>query len=589
MVRFSRNNIVDVDEYEKRIRRNGKIYFDKDVVEKYHRKIACSKGALYEMYLDTMIQRSAGRYQFDNKENIIPYLQKCERCPGHYFANRKTQSESLDKKRVLEPLYQNGYATEFLTYYMEYRSMKSRESTANSLLNSVKGLPTIKNQDGVALTPLTYNVTPQFNLRFNYSQHDIIAQIPKEISNSISVEDGYALVWGDFAQSDFRIAYNLFLRSEMNDAIMSKYDDKYEGLARIVANNLGRTFDKEEFLQKRKLYKRLTLATMYGTRGSVVKEDDEFIKMFASFLGTCPRYVEYKKRLEAGHKLGLPILIHGYFGYEETCPVEYRETDTVNRALNAPIQTGTSEVIILTVNEILDRFYDLGYTEDDISIYLVRHDEPVFKVRKELLKDAWIFEDFNKIFVDDWMPLQLSFEVGYYYGVPDEELTSVYKQSIAKNKAKISSLEEIPSDGYRYYPTPKVWELDVDTVQIGESTLLTVYDADRKLAHNSIIYATDSEQVFLAVRQVIEEAEIDSDEFRGVVVHSTFPSLDETRNGMYFKYQTTGKSALGKVDAISRFAACKYCKSRGIESPVNPPLETMSSLIQETGKLTEIK
>lgn len=78
----------------------------------------------------------------------------------------------------------------------------------------------------------------------------------------------------------------------------------------------------------------------------------------------------------------MPFAVKSYFGHEEIINVDSYDRNPLFKALNTPIQAGTSEVVILTVNKILDMFYELGYTEDDVSVYMVRHDEPVFKVKE---------------------------------------------------------------------------------------------------------------------------------------------------------------------------------------------------------------
>lgn len=62
------------------------------------------------------------------------------------------------------------------------------------------------------------------------------------------------------------------MRSPENDEIMNRYEDKYEALARIVSKSLGREFDLDKFKTDRKLYKKLTLATVYGMADSGVPE-----------------------------------------------------------------------------------------------------------------------------------------------------------------------------------------------------------------------------------------------------------------------------------------------------------------------------
>lgn len=61
---------------------------------------------------------------------------------------------------------------------------------------------------------------------------------------------------------------------------MSDIEDKYEGLARLIAQHEGTTFDLAKFREMRKMYKTLTLATMYGTRDSIENQSKSLLKCF---------------------------------------------------------------------------------------------------------------------------------------------------------------------------------------------------------------------------------------------------------------------------------------------------------------------
>lgn len=582
MVRYSKDSFVDIDKYEDRIRGGSYILIDKSILEQFQRDVVCRSHTLSFMYLDCMAQRSANNYIYDNKDSIIRYLMKYEYCPERYFETRKSQNLSLDMKRVCEPLYQNGYAQEFLDYYMQYRHLKSRGDNLGKLLASC-GNEVVKGATG-DLIKLHYNVGRQTNRRFNYNNFDIIAQIPKEVSHCIGVEDGYALVWGDFAQSDFRIAYNLFIRSDENDEIMDQYEDKYEAMARIVNKTLGTPFDPEKFKAERKQYKTQLLGTIYGKRHSVIKEENMFIQRFAKFLDSCPRYVEFKKRLEDSHDLGIPVVLHSYFGSEESSPVAYRKEDTVNRALNAPIQCGTSEMIILTVNDILDRFYARGWTEDDIQLYMVRHDEPVFKIRPQVLEDSWIFEDYRQILVDNWSPLQITFDVGYQYGVRNDELYSLFEQNAIENKDKLGHFAKEAFTASEYYPVEKIAHMNVFYNKVEDKAVVTILDTENDKATNFVVYSSNDDEIFYAIRKKFADADFQI-KYRGILIQNATEDFEDYQNGMYLRYLKRNGPQLYNVAKLCNYATCVFCKSQGINSPVEPPPAGFKNYLGKVSKL----
>lgn len=590
MVKFTKNSFVDIDLYEERIQHNGFIYYDRSVLEQKLKELTSDCTTLELMCKDIMLHHSGCQCFTLSKETIIYYLQYYEFCPAHYFITRKTESESLDLKRVIEPLLMNNYAVEFLSCYVEWRKALSRCSSLRSLLKS-RVLAKEVSQSGNTLYRLGYNVRRQTNSRFNYSNYDIIAQIPKQVTNCIATPQGKFLAWGDFAQSDFRIAYNLFIRSEETDKIMDKYDDKYEALARIVEQRLhpGQPFDLAKFKEDRKIYKVNTLAVMYGTRNTLKKKDQEFVQMFSRFLETCPKYVEYERRLHDAHALGLNISIKSYFGNDEVSPRQYSESATVDRALNVPIQKGTSEMIILTVNSILDKFYELGYTEEDISIYLVRHDEPVFLMSERAMKDAWIFKEFSKIFVDNWSPLELSFNFGYNYGVDDEDLTKQYEAVCAKNSAKITKIEREVSIETDYFPTKRVRILRVYGEKLENETIVSIVDERELLAYTMIVDSISDDEIAVAVCNKINSC-TNGDEYKGIIVYNPWVDCENfAQNSGYVVYRKSFGTEYQKVINYTRYAVCCYCKKLGKESPVEQPLSSFEEFIKSLQRLEIFK
>lgn len=591
MVRYT-NETVDFDLYEKRIRHLGYVLYDKAAFKVERNRLFGDSGVLKLMAVDVMAQRTRCRKQGVLKEQVLSYLIDWEGVPEHYFVKGRNadggSSLSIDMNKCLNAVYENGYATEFLEYYMEHRSLLSLSNKMAKLLETCC-VDAAVNEFGVPLSRIGYSVNQQPNFRYNYKNHDIIAVIPKRAATCLSVDEGYLLAWGDFAQSDFRVAYNLFLRSEENDKLMLEYEDKYEALARMVAKELGTGFSYEEFKRDRKLYKKLTLATMYGTRGSRIKEQDTFIRVLAKFLTKCPKYSEYYNGLNDIYELGLPLSVTSYFNNEQISPQKGSAEATINRALNCPVQSGTSELVILTVNKILDSFYSLGYTEDDICIYCVRHDEPIFKVRKEVMKDSWIFENFKTILVDDWTPLSLTFAFGYNYLVEDKGLTAQFNQSVAENSSRIEKATGSVSKRV-YRPVPSVLRLQVYNICVpGSGTIIAYYDESRNRVHYSIAQTENAGKIKLAIRQELHSLALDGS-YCGVIVRSAcLEGEDYNTAGLYIRYKLVTVYALDKVANLAKYAACVYCKSACISSPVNPPVASYESFIKSVSRFEEME
>ena len=586
MYKFTKTDRVDLEEYEAYLKTNKYLYYDRTATALQMEYMRCVSGAENQRATDIAFKRSGGTILELGRESVYHYLTRFENCPDHYFGSKNSQSDfSLDKKRVLEKLYANGYAREFLDSYMLSRSLKSKVGGVASIVNACT-VEACKASDGRTLCRIPYDVNPQKNLRFNYNSFDIISQIPKEFCHNICAPDGYFLVWGDFAQSDFRIAYNVLLRSRENDEVMRKYQDKYEALARLVAKTNGLEFDEDEFKRDRVLYKTLTLATIYGMSDSVVQRESEFIHNLQRFLDTCPKYTEYKRRIQQRKELGLPITVQSYFGYEDTVAVTCGGGSEIEHdLLNRPIQSGTSEIVILTVNHLLHTFYSLGYTEEDFSVYYVRHDEPIFLVKKTALKDMWVFKQFTQLLIDDWIPLQLDFKYGYAYTIPDEELEQKVVDVCGKNLDKIdfyASGETVDTD---YYPISPALFIYMHAIQVeaGGFTVVSFHDAVQNAYTVMKIDSLDNDEIFEAIRARLNacEKKIFDVGYRGICVISNFYECEDFFGASYVRFKMEQGVQLNTASKLCRCFVNKLCTQLGLECPVEPVNENDLQMISE--------
>lgn len=589
VIRFSHNDFVDVDGYYNKLSSKKFIYIDYDKMSCLNNQMNAKAKTLSILAIGRMAQISSAERMILTSDAIFDYLVKYEQCPEHYFFPKKRQSFSLDMNLVLSKLYQKGYATEFLDYYMASRSYKAKVSKLDKILQFCMKT-NIYTKDGNALAKVPFEVNRQPNLRFNYKNFDIISQICKEVCNSVAVENGYCLVWGDFAQSDFRSEYNMFLRSPENDIIMNSCEDKYEALARMVAKARNEEFHLEDFKRDRPLYKKLTLATTYGKRSSQIPEEDSFIKMMTAFINKCPKYVEFYERLERRAKLGLPIPVTSYFGDEELCPNYAHDIEsTRNRSLNCPVQKATSELVILTVNKLLDMFYKNGCTEDDICLYYTRHDEPIFKVKISILdKLAWIFKQFETILVDNWTPLKLEFEAGYYYKEVDEDLMFCIKDSYTQHNDKIEIFESGEYKVNDYLPIKDVLELHTHFIRVGNQIVLALYAPTRNEVLFSLLDEVADESIIAFIIQRLEQCEdkIVAEGYDDVLIYNNNFSGDAYGSETYFKFIKDNSILMHQVTILCQYLTCCYCKKNGVESSINPPSQSESEFIDSVGNLS---
>lgn len=590
MLKFTRDSYVDVEKYNDRLHHNGYIVYDRQRMQDTFNYESAKLITYKNLTTDVMQQHSEGFHNSLGKEALYNFLTFYEHCPAHYFKKRGVSGISIDMKNVIDKLISNGYTQEFLENYKRFRKCESYCNTVRKVLNECierKG----KNHFGVDTTAIFYDVNVQQNLRFNYRNRDIVA-FPKTYATTFTVEDGYFLVWGDFAQSDFRIAFNLLLRDENNTKFMSNIDDKYEGLARLIAQYEGEPFDLAKFKEMRTMYKTLTLACMYGTRDSIEIPKQNFIKMLSNYLEGCPKYSEYEKRINERIELGMPFAVKSYFGHEEIININSYDRNPLFKALNTPIQAGTSEVVILTVNKILDTFYDLGYTEDDINVYMVRHDEPVFKVSERVKKDLWVFKQATDIIVDNWVPLRIDFSPGYYYKEADKDLEKEMLDSYEKNADKIDVYESDAEVKEEYYPLQPLLNLSVCYQKLNDVTLVCFCNVEKNLADIKIVKTVDETEIknyVYSKLSAIEEHAFADGYFAVIIQNNYYDDKLFINDRTLFKFEKVTGDGPAKAQKILQCIAYKRALKLGIECDCRKPIQSDLDFLRTVGELNYLK
>lgn len=577
MFKINRTDVIDTDLYDERINHTGFILYDRKSIEADVAYYRAHADTCYDLARMRMLYRSGNQCCFMKRECILDYLIDYEGCPESFFKAGKTKGLSLDSKRVLAVLREKGYAQEFIDNYIEYKSWGAKCSKLESILASCTEL-VAKSKFGRDLYKLPFVASLETNRRFNYNNFDIISQIPKTMANCIGVEDGYFLAWGDFAQSDFRIAYNLFLRSPENDKIIMKYPDRYEALARMVAEKKGEPFDYEKFKNERQLYKQNILATIYGKRNSNNEEEARFINLLSEFVDSMPAYSNYNALLEEYASLGLPIRVESYFGYVQQIrdDLSFSKNTMRYEALNTPVQTGSSEIVISVVNSILNKCYEAGYSEDDISLYMTRHDEPIFRIKETAKGVLPILLDHSTVIVDDWSPLQLDWNLGYNYKVPDEDLEKELAE-IAETFVETQVSTEAVCDT-SYTPLKAVMALGIAKRETPDGkTIVTFYNKAKNEVIYSMFLSNNTEDVDNECKLKIRDMSkaIYDLGYGNLVVFSQFLSDYDYFNGLTIYYDKVESDEISfSAKRLCDLMTWRYCKKNGLEPVVAKPVFT---------------
>lgn len=230
--------------------------------------------------------------------------------------------------------------------------------------------------------------------------------------------------------------------------------------------------------------------------------------------------------------------------------------------------------------------------EDDVSVYMVRHDEPVFKVKETVKKDLWVFKQATDIIVDNWVPLRIDFSPGYYYREVDEELQREMLQCYAENDDKINYFESDTNVEEEYYPISPILNMSIYYEKLEDSTLICFCDVDRNLVDAKVIKTLSDEDIKQYVYSklpTLEEKAFNQGYF-AIMIYSNY-----YEDKMYLNDRTLVKliKATGegpaKAQKITQCVAYKRALKLGIEDKYRKPIQSDLDFIRTVGDLNYLK
>lgn len=457
------DSVHPMDEYLSLLRDSSKIYIDRDRLVQNIEDCMWTVENYRQLTILWLMIESGGAYRDLSRDTLIDFLRRVGVDFSKRYRSKKTGSESLDMRKVIIPLIESGVQVDLLSNYREYRTYRSYNGFLKSLNDTQARIG--YTDSGRLVAEYDTTIEERDNLRAYYRDIAVVS-IPRIYSSMVcGKSEEYYLAWVDYPQADWRFAYNLFIKDESNEKIMRECDDAYEGLARIVE---GDAYDASTFEDRRGDYKLNCLKSFYNS-----KDSRPIPQSMKDYYMSRRRYRNYYNALLTLQRFGLPVPCVSYFGYTQMLPERNIPDEFVSKGLNTPIQTFTSEVVIETVFAVLDRFWSLGYTKDDINIYYVRHDEPIFMFRRSILKDSWIFKECSEIHIDGFTPISLQFHYGSYYKEEDVKLAEEIEAVCDMNKGKLSHFSG--GQMHEYNPVPSVNSICVRVLTRGDTHVFQFY------------------------------------------------------------------------------------------------------------------
>lgn len=361
---------------------------------------------------------------------------------------------SLDQVKVLEPLKQRldshaataqeGYrlASEIVDAYLTYREYKTIVDNARAKIKRFR--ESDKKGWFGDLSEIDFVYEQKDTGRY-YTKNDNLQAWNLNMVPCITVPKDYFLVWADFAQIDFRVAYHVYLKQPNSeyDAIYKSEDDKYLAMYKIMCKALGQDASVEKFKKRRKAFKKAILSAVYNAAErslAVDMKDAELAKSLYTYVYQNPGYKWFREVLDRVIQFGVEVPVHDYFGFTRVIPLpsskDYWATNqVVSKGCNTPIQATSNGILMLWLEAVLQGFESKGFSrEKHVIPYLVRHDEVIFMVHQSVMPYLWVFQEFMKIALDDWDLLELEPHIGLYYKEPSAELEAIFNQQVKEHE-----------------------------------------------------------------------------------------------------------------------------------------------------------
>lgn len=433
-----------------------RVFVEKEVLESKLVPDRAIVDNLEEFLLAYMNMYSNSKIEKITSTTLREFLIDYEGVPEDYFVTYKKGRGAVytADAQTINAVYNAGYSQFFLEYYLRYSEIKTK---ANNMVSNYKKLrPTnyVSNRGNkLYYWPFYYKDSSTNRV---YAKKCNMQNIPKIYTSSFTVPKDYFLIWGDFKQIDLRVALNICLADE-EDKVFMKYlheiDDKYESVGRAVNEYLGKPFNKDEFAKDRPKYKEGILATIYGAKIDTLASstgDKEFSTALYNYINNNKRYKAYKKTITDAIGIGEPFECRSYFGFVRYI---HPQTDRIlDSSLNSPVQSTSGDIMKFFTNAVCERMWK-HVDKHKFFPYLNRHDENLFMVHKDCIPYLYELYDCLTIQVDDWTPLEVEWDVGYYYGVSDEELKkSVMSGMLSKAETIVNKTKRVK----KFYPTDKI-------------------------------------------------------------------------------------------------------------------------------------
>lgn len=485
------NEPLDFQEYEDNIGAYGNInYMDK---ERLNKSIAMAEAIskTCDKHMKDQLRYICGGFNTTGTSiQKVKEIFKEHGIPAKYFKSSTTVSgESFNaeirdevKNYLITTSHTRDDFFNMLNYMIFMEDNADNKSTVSSVRKPMEeGLIIdcdIKGFGGISLYAMR-NVYKRRKTGRYYASEVAIVQLPEMNRNSITVPEDYFMLGVDLHQIDMRVGYNMYLRGRYKEEDLlfdNEKKDKYKAMYEIVCKKYNMPSDMELFTENRGEIKTCILAGMYGAQiqklQSVLNNID-VNKAIVNYFKTHELYQEQCDKIQRLYNLDVPFIVRDFFGFEIDIEITVKDENGISSVtklqfekvcdyvFSRTIQSTSNSIVVLWTNYIIRAMREEGVDESNLWINMVRHDEIVFTIHKDVIDKLDKLYDALSIRISDWGDITFQPEVYIHYGDKEGSLEGEQEElDTIKNK-----LDCLYSKEYEYVPqVPRLKNKCIPTV-----------------------------------------------------------------------------------------------------------------------------
>lgn len=235
-----------------------------------------------------------------------------------------------------------------------------------------------------------------------------LSNLNERIRPIIGVPEGRKLIKADYKSQEFYIAVNM-LGIDKLKPIFEEGKDPYKEMVQILTGH-------EMKPEQRETMKTLWISGTYGSQFggmNLDKDEKEFSELVLKEIENIPEMVEFKKYID-DEIIPYNKPIESYFGTIREFPTYERNKNRLKRIVfNNIMQITGADILFFAMESCNNKFKELGYTRDDILIYLSIHDELIFDVKEEIVTEE-LLENIRQAMtldIEGWSKIKVNIEV----------------------------------------------------------------------------------------------------------------------------------------------------------------------------------